>query len=156
MTRLVYHLKYSCYLCSGFVRVYEDYPGNAAILRPQGLALLVSVSLLSFYRRWLIRGCLPLSPQGFHLLFPAQQRATRCHRGAPRCDTRRHLHRRVRRRAHLQPLPTPAHADRPDTERLALRAYTDREPRGQSLPVVLYIFACLRYSCYLCRQNSVC
>ncbi len=58
MTRLVYHLKYSCYLCSGFERVYEDYPGNAAILRPQGLALLVSVSLLSFYRQGLIRGCL--------------------------------------------------------------------------------------------------
>ena len=67
MTRLVYHLKYSCYLCSGFERVYEDYPGNAAILRPQGLALLVSVSLLSFYRQGLIRGCLPLSPppEGF-------------------------------------------------------------------------------------------
>lgn len=40
-------LIFSCYLCGGFERVYEDYPGNAAILRPQGLALLVSVSLLS-------------------------------------------------------------------------------------------------------------
>ena len=134
MTRLVYHLKYSCYLCSGFERVYEDYTGNAAIPRPQGLALLVSVSLLSFYRRGLIRGCLPSPPLGLHLPRTAQQRATRCHRGAPRRDTRHHLHRRVRRRAHLQPLPAPAHADRPDPERLALRAYTTESHEDNRSP----------------------
>ena len=73
-------------------------------------------------------------PQGLHLLLPAQQRSTRCHRGAPRRDTRRHRLRRVRRRAHLQPLLTPAHADRPDPERLALRAYTTESREDNRSP----------------------
>ena len=73
-------------------------------------------------------------PQGLHLLLPAQQRSTRCHRGAPRRDTRRHRLRRVRRRAHLQPLLTPAHADRPDPERLALRAYTTESHEDNRSP----------------------